>query len=476
MKSVSSKKPKLLLIEPGVKITKHVPIGILVLAGFIRAQGYPVAVKEYSGKEISEQVIKKEIIRENPDFVGIRVLTGPFIPRALKISRIAKQLGKKVIWGGPHPTILPEQTLKHPFIDAVVIGEGEYALLDLLRYYQNNKIKPLGCGIKEKNSMKFFPPQKRCVNLELSPLPAWDLLKNINEHFPSKKGNSLKVMSSRGCAFKCAFCHNSNENVRKYLGGYRVISAKRVLDEYEFVQSLIKNKITMLDAGGDYHLVSKEYTKNWCETMKKRAPHLKWSTCGRFANIDHEMIGMIADANCVDINLGVESGSRRIQQLNNKIIDLKTAILIARHLRKRKIFLTNTYIFGHPTETFEELKQTRRYIRKLPADLNLIQIYRPFPGTPYYSLCIKEGKVIPFNKLSDWNTFGTMIDNVNMSRIPDFKLFFYFYAINLLEQLKEFRNRQVYYLRNGFYREFFGNFVANRFIKKFKEILENYGL
>jgi anaerobic magnesium-protoporphyrin IX monomethyl ester cyclase len=431
--SKSKPKPKVLFFEPGVKVTKHI-------------------------------------------YIGIRVLTGPFIPRALKISRIAKKLGKKVIWGGPHPTILPEQTLKHPFIDAVVVGEGEYALIDLIDYFQGKKIKPLGCGVKEKEKLKFHAPQKKCVDLEKAPLPAWDLLENIDEHFPSKKGNPLKVMASRGCAFHCAFCHNSNENVRKYLGGYRVISAKKVLDEYELVQSLIKNKITMLDAGGDYHLVSKEYTRNWCETLKKRAPHLKWSTCGRFANLDHEMIKMIADANCVDINLGVESGSKRIQDLNKKPVDLKKSIPLAKHLRKRKIFLTNTYIFGHPTETFRELKQTIRYLRKLPADLNLIQVYRPFPGTPYYALCQQEKKVIPFNRLEEWSTFGTMIDDVNMSRVPSGALFFYFYTINFYEQLKELFNRQIYYLRNGFYREFWNNFIANRFVKKLKEILENYGI
>jgi len=469
-------KPKIIFFEPGVKVTKHVPIGILVLAAFMREKGYPVAVKEFSGKEIDEDEIREIISRENPKYVGIRVLTGPFIPRALKISKIAKEMGKKVIWGGPHPTILPEQTLENPLIDAIVIGEGEYALLDLISYFENKKIKPLGSGIKINGKAKIFPPQKKCVNLETTPLPAWDLLENINEHFPSKRGNPLKVMSSRGCPFKCGFCHNSNKNVINYLGKYRVISAKKVLDEYDLVQSLIKNKITMLDAGGDYHLISKEYTKNWCETIKQREPHLKWSTHARYSNIDLEMVDMIAKAGCVDINLGVESGSRRIQEFNQKVIDLKKAIPIARALRKNKIFLTNTYIFGHPTETLDELKQTIKYVRKLPGDLNLVQIYRPFPGTPYYELCVKEGKVVPFKKLEDWSNFGLIIGDKNVSRIPTKKLFFYFYSVNLIEQLNEFKNRQVYYLRNGFYREFFDNFVRNRFVKKFKEVLESKGL
>ena len=447
-------KPKILFFEPGVKVTKYVPIGILVLAGFMRGKNYPVAVKDYSGKDINEREIATLIKRENPKYVGIRVLTGPHIPRALRISQIAKKLDKKVIWGGPHPTILPEQTLKHPFIDAIVIGEGEYALLDLINYFEGKKIKPLGSGIKKNGKIQIFPPQKKCVDLEKVPLPAWDLLDNIDEYFPSKKNNVFTVVVSRGCPFKCGFCHNASENVKVYLGKYRVLSPKRILDEYEFVQGLIKNKIGMIDADSDYHLISKQYTKEWCETMKKRAPCLKWSTCARYANIDLEMIDMIGKSNCISINLGVESGSKRLQEFNQKIVDLPKAIEIARALKKRKIFVINTYIFGHPTESLNELRQTIMYIKKLPASLNLIQVYRPIPGTPYYKLCLEENKVIPFKRLEDWSTFGIMKDDINVSRIPSRKLFTSFYTINLREQINAFFETQKFNLRNSFYREF----------------------
>lgn len=469
-------KPKVMFFEPGVKVTKHIPIGILVLASFMRENGFPVAIREYAGRDIEEKEVRAAIERENPKYVGVRVLTGPFIPRALKISKIAKQLGKKVIWGGPHTTILPEQTLKHPLIDAVVIGEGEYALIDLINYFETGKGKPLGSGIKKSGKLIIFPPQQKSVDLEKAPLPAWNLLKNIDEFFTSKDNNYLKVMASRGCPFKCGFCHNSNKNVCSYLGRYRVISAEKVLDEYEYVQSLIKNKIGMLDAGGDYHLISKEYLKDWCDTLKKRAPHLKWSTHGRYDTIDLEMVDMLGKSNCVDINLGVESGSKRIQKLNYKNIDLEKAIKIAKAIRKRKIYLTNTYIFGHPTETLEDLKQTIKYIRKIPADLNLVQLYRPFPGTPYYDLAVKDGKIVPLDKLEDWSNFGILRGNINVSRVPNKKLLFYFYTINLLEQIKELYTRQLFYLRNNFYKEFWYNLVGNRFIKKFKELLESYGL
>ena len=114
----------ILLIEPGAKHTVYPPIGLMHLAAVLR-KDYKVYIIDYSGEEISLDIVRRDILRINPDLVGVRVLTGPPIPRAILVSKVAKELGKIVVWGGPHPTILPEQTLNENYIDAVVIGEGE---------------------------------------------------------------------------------------------------------------------------------------------------------------------------------------------------------------------------------------------------------------------------------------------------------------------------------------------------------------
>ena len=129
----------ILLIEPGTKITTYPPIGLLHLASAIRDK-YNVKILDCSGKEINKTEIEKNIKKIDPFIIGLRVLTGPSISRALKISKIGKSLNKKIIWGGPHPTILPKQTLKNPNIDAVCIGEGENTLVKLIKYFEK-KIK-----------------------------------------------------------------------------------------------------------------------------------------------------------------------------------------------------------------------------------------------------------------------------------------------------------------------------------------------
>src|SRR3989344_3011822 len=258
---------RVLLFEPGARFTIYPPIGLMHLASAIRGK-YDVKIKDYSGKELNESEIENCIRKFDPFVVGVRVLTGPVIPRGLLISKIAKKLGKPVIWGGPHPTILPEQTLENENIDAVCIGEGEYTFRNLLDFFEGKTKEVLGAGIKENGEIKIFPPQNKFGDFKKLALPAWDLLENIPRYLPEKKHNSLPVSTTRGCAFRCGFCHNSNKNVKCYLGRYRIAEPERAIEELKFVQKLIKNKIDSLDVGEDLHLISQSYAIKFCEAIK----------------------------------------------------------------------------------------------------------------------------------------------------------------------------------------------------------------
>ena len=458
------------LAEVGAKYTPYPPIGIMHLASVLQGK-YNVTIKDYSGADIEENKVKRDIEKADPLLVGLRVLTGPPIPRAIKISEIAKKLGKKVVWGGPHPTVLPEQTLENKSIDAVVIGEGELTFQKLIKYFEGKKEKLEGVGIKKNNKIIITPASKISVDLDKMPFPAWELLENINKYFPEKRHNEVPISTTRGCAFKCGFCHNSNENVKKYLGCYRIANPKRAIDEYRYVQELVKNEIDTLNVGEDLHLISEDYAKKFCDALKESKLDLKWYTAARYQTLNKKIIDLIAQNKCTRILLGVESGSERIQKMNNKIVELENAVKIAKLLRKKKIFLTNAYVFGHPTETQEELSKTINFIKKIPADENLIQLYRPMPGTPYFKMCEEKGKVKIPDKLEGWEGFGVLGHDVNVSEVPSKFLFSSFYKINAWQQTKFLINQEKFYLRNKMYSQFFDYLKNNRFTFKLKEFL-----
>jgi len=467
---MTSSMKKILLIEVGARYTPYPPIGIMHLAAVLRDK-YEVIIKDYSGREIDENEVKRDIEKAEPFLVGLRVLTGPPIPRAIKISEIAKEFGKIVVWGGPHPTVLPEQTLENKNIDAVIIGEGELTFQTLIKYFEGKKVKLEGAGIKKKGKIIITQPSKKSVDLDKMPMPAWDLVENVNKYFPEKKHNEIPISTTRGCAFKCGFCHNSNKNVKQYLGCYRIAHPKRAIEEYKFVQGLVKNEIDTLNVGEDLHLVSEDYTKKFCKEIAESGRQLMWYTSSRYHTLNKEIIDLIAKTKCTRVLLGVESGSERIQKMNNKTIELNRSIKVARYLRKKGIFLTNAYIFGHPTETTDELKRTIEFIKKIPADENLIQLYRPMPGTPYFEICVSQGKVKVPEKLEDWGRFGVLGHDVNVSQVPDKLLFSSFYKTNAWQQTKFLFNQERFYLRHGMYSQFWKYLLNNRFTFKLKEYL-----
>lgn len=467
---------KILLFEPGTKLDKFPPLGLIELGSFMRQEGFEVLIEDYSGLDVDVKEVEKLIKEFDPFIVGVRVLTGPNILRGLEISKAAKKFGKLVVWGGPHPTILPEQTLQNENIDAVVVGEGEYAFLDLINFLsKKTRKKPFGCAIKDsKSKIMVMPCQKKVYDLDKAPLPAWDLLKDIDSYFPEKEHNVLPISTTRGCAYNCGFCHNSNSNVKKYLGCYRVAKPERAIEEYKFVQGLIKNKIDFLDVGEDLHLVTKDYARRFCDAVVKSGLGLKWATSARFHAMDLEICDLIADSGCEKVLFGVESGSPRIQKLINKPVQLEHARDVCKKLISRGVLITNAYIFGHPTETLDELKMTFKFLKEIPASQNLIQMYRPLPATPYFELCkasSRGGELIIPNNLEGWASFGVLGAEQNFSEIPDKLLWRYYFLINFKEQLKYLFNLERYYLRKGMFLEFVKGFYKNRFIFKAKELL-----
>lgn len=463
---------KIILIAPATQFGAYPPNGLLSIAAFLRGKGLEIAVKDYSGEEINEKKVKEDLEKFNPDLVGIGVLTGPGIPRAIIVGKVAKELGKYVIWGGPHPTILPNLTLKHPTVDAVIIGEAENSFYDFINYLNGDIKEPYGCGFKDKNGgIHIMPPAKAFVNLNELPMPAWDLLGNIDKYFPYKKHNSVLISASRGCIYRCGFCHNANKDVNDYQGPYKNLDAGRVLKEFDFVTSLTKKHIDRMDIGGDLHFPTASYARKFSEDMIKNGRNIKWNSASTFYCMSEELADLIAKAGCESIMFGVESGSPRIQRLLGKPINLDLAIKVTKKLRENGVMVRCTYMMGHPTETLEEIGMTLDYMKKIPADENLLQVYRPFPGTPYYELCVKQGKFKAPEKLEDCATFGVLGYEVNMSDVPTQTLRKMFYKENFFLQLSYLINFQKFLLKNKMYEQFFESFVQNRFTFKLKELL-----
>ena len=155
----------------------YLPYGVLYLAGYLRGKGIRADIFD-TNTDPSDPL--EVVSRKRPLAIGLSVLTGPVINEALKISRAAKSRFKdiKIIWGGLHPTLFPKYVLEEDSVDYIVQAEGEnaiYRLMDaLLKGKEDFSIRNL--GYRDKGNIFINLVEDSLIDLNLSPLPAWDLV------------------------------------------------------------------------------------------------------------------------------------------------------------------------------------------------------------------------------------------------------------------------------------------------------------
>jgi len=220
----------------GVPESIFIPLGISYLAAFLENNGYSVNVIDCQVLKPTQRELISELIRIQPDVVGVTSSTLTYEP-ALEIIKTAKEAcpNCRTILGGPHVTVMDKQTLKEqPEVDIVVRGEGEQTMLELAELISKSNLTKLGdvAGITfRKNGQIIRTPNRPFIqNLDELPHPAFKHLQLSKYRIFGKK--YLPIITSRGCPFQCTFCLASRMCGKQFRGR----SPRNVVDELEWLR------------------------------------------------------------------------------------------------------------------------------------------------------------------------------------------------------------------------------------------------
>jgi magnesium-protoporphyrin IX monomethyl ester (oxidative) cyclase len=201
---------KISLVNPSQHTNyPQLPLGLAYIAAVLEKGGHKVSIIDANLEKLTPQQAAKEALKKSPDIIGITSMT-PEINEAITISEnIKSESNVPVICGGPHPSALPEYTLKTvPTFDYLVVGEGEITTLELVETLDKgnspNKVKGLGYRKGKKIIVTPFRPFLK--NLDSLPFPAYHLfsLKKYNPHPPhGNRRPIIPLLTSRGCPFRC---------------------------------------------------------------------------------------------------------------------------------------------------------------------------------------------------------------------------------------------------------------------------------
>jgi anaerobic magnesium-protoporphyrin IX monomethyl ester cyclase len=389
------------------KIAIRVPNGLLAVAAIPDGAGYSVQIIDLKVDDNWKDTLKKAIGTETI-CVGITCSTGRMIHSALEVAKAVREINGElpIVWGGPHPTLLPEQTLQNPLVDIVVVNEGDKTLLELVEALSSKKslsdIK--GIGYKENGRTRVNDVTPLIKDLDSLPIFPYHLL-DISKYSTLNINNlgSIDLLTSRGCSYKCAFCSVPLTSQRLWRG----LSVDKILENIVFLQD--KYDIKTFYFVDDNFMVDLKRVERLLDALNSADINIFWGTQGVHINtinqMSTQMLDKIERSGCVELSIGVESANSRILKMIDKKIDVKDVLDANDKLAGRNFAVKYNMIIGFPGETIDEIKNTVELTLKL-ADKNKnawfpFNIFTPFPGTPMFIKAVKHGFKEPL-KLEEW--------------------------------------------------------------------------
>lgn len=340
--------PSSFLIDQAV----HPPLGLWYLGAVLKRSGYNV---QYADMGLGDSLPK------DADVYGVTGTT-PQLSHVKSVIGEIKTRGKPVVAGGPHATVLPASMIVAG-ATAVVQGEGEEALLRVLEIPDLKAVVNITA--------------RRIVDLDALPFPDRSQCRRYRYWITDRVGRkheATTIISSRGCPNRCAFCSHA---VWGKL--YRERSADNVLAELRELKSLGYDAVHFFD---DSLCINKRRLKALCEGIKRLG--MWWRCFVRADQVTPEILEAMSEAGCVEVGLGVESGSQKVLAAINKgetVAQQQEAIGWAQKAGIRvKAFL----IVGLPGEDWESIDSTQRLLQSsCPDDID-VSVLQLMPGSPLY--------------------------------------------------------------------------------------------
>lgn len=410
---------KILLVSPEARVWNsrtHIHNGLGYLAGALIAAGYP-QVDLYDGA-VEDESLDARLAREPFEVVGISSPT-PLIYEAWEYARIAKLHGAVTILGGPHLTLLPDESIGRPEVDFVARGEAEQTIVEFVQTLalarretgsggegnlarHENPDEPWAPirGLSWKDaagSVRHNPDRPLADNLDAIPLPAYHLFKidRYTNLQPLTDGldrhaRSYTIVTSRGCPYKCTYCS-------KPITGdtWRARSVENVLREWRIlVEDLGATEIGVTDDIWNLNLErAKELCRGLIDLGLNRVP---WVTIHgmKVNHTDAELFRLMKRAGCRRVGFGVESGDPEILKKSvRKSQTLEQVRQAFKNARAAGLQTMGFFIYGMPGETAQTMDRTTALALELDPDLANFMIASPYPGTELWNRVQREGKL-----------------------------------------------------------------------------------
>ena len=453
---------KITLISPYPDITAF---GIRTISAYLKKHGHNTrmlflpdplgddliqGVERY-GKNILDELIP---LCRDSDLIGITLMTN-FFDGAVQITRkIKSSTDIPVIWGGVHPTIRPEESME--YADMVCIGDGEDAMLELVSRMEKGEdfLDVANLWVKSNGRIIKNPLRPLATDLDIYPMPDYSLsdhyilfdnnIREMNRELlkisleASPVSNYItrcgyQTMSGRGCPHKCSYC--VNDTLKEVYGGQNYLrwrSTGHVIDELLWVKENMPYVGHIWFSDDSFFAKGRQKTEEFCKAYKEKIG-MPFFALASPMTISEEKMSLLVDAGLMCLQMGLETGSARMQELFNRKQMSNERMLKAVHIinkYKDKILPPHyDIILDTPYETDIDKIETLKFISRIPKPYNLQTFSLVlYPGTKLYEMAKTDGFIVDEQRqiysksytMREPNYFNLLITMSKSGRFPGF--------------------------------------------------------
>ena len=375
------------------KMQPYPPLGTLYAAALLRRSGFSVALFD-SMLENPKQGFPEALARHRPKVVAIyednfNFLTKMCLTRmrrvALGMIEAAKAYGSKVVVNGSDASDHTREYLEHG-ADYILLGEAEWTLLELAE----SLVRDTGGDVANIGGLAYRGPRGAhpvrtplrplMRNLDLLPLPARDLIdtERYRRAWIEAHGFfSLNLVASRGCPYRCNWCAKPI-----YGDSFHGRSAESVaLEMRELREEFGVDHLWFAD---DLFGINNRWVQELADHVERHDAAVPFKMQSRTDLMQCPAVAALARAGCVEVWMGVESGSQKILDAMDKGIRIEQVAQARKCLRENGIRACYFLQFGYPGEKWCDIEKTIQMVRETQPDDLGISVSYPLPGTKFY--------------------------------------------------------------------------------------------
>ncbi len=439
-------------------------IGLRYIYSFLKEHGFDVNLVFFKEKHLASDLMVLPTEREyelfvdlnselKPDIIGISLRSSFFKIASALTEKVRSELGIPVIWGGTHPTVSPEESIR--VADMICIGEGEHPMLELAQRISNGQdihdIQNL--WVRNGGEINRNPVRPLLQDLDSLPFPDYS---DEGKHFidgdevsscdPGLETFNLNIMASRGCPYHCTYCCNSafREIHRGKGPPIRRRSVDNVMEEIESLKDKFHN-LKRIDFIDEVFAWDKKWTSEFITEYKGKI-NLPFQ-CAQHPNmVDKDILRMLTGAGLERVEVGIQSGSERIRrEVFKRPVSDEALLKTGRIISDLKIVPFYDLIVDNPFETEEDKELSLDLILKLPRPFHLhvfSLIY--FPNTIITKKAL-ESKMISENQVEGKTerTFDQMFVSLNYPRLNSDRFWISLYSLSSKSFVPKWLIRQL---------------------------------